>query len=101
MTAAIGKARAAVAAALIGAACGLPAWAQQTAPGPVWTPPPPFVLPPPAYAGTPLIFDPQILAQPSRDRHDGCVPALPCPVQLYGVTGRDGGLMLRGTVLTW
>ena len=90
----------AVAAALLGVACGLPAQAQQTTTGPGWAPPP-FVLPPPAYADKPLIYDPQFLAQPGREQREGCAPALPCPMQLLGVTGRDGGVMLRGIVLSW
>ena len=94
-------ARSAFGAVLIGAACALPAQAQQTISGSGWAPPP-FTLPPPAYAGKPLIYDPQFLAHPDRDLRDGCTPAMPsCPMQLLGVTGRDGGVMLRGKVLSW
>jgi hypothetical protein len=94
------RARAAVAAALIGAACALQVQAQQTMSGPGMALPP-FTLPPPAYAGKPLICDPQLLVQPGRDQRDGCRLALPCPVQLLGVIGRDGGVMVRGIVLSW
>ncbi len=90
----------AVVAALLGGAGGLSAQAQQATLGSGGTPPP-FVLPPAAYAGKPVLYDPQFLAKPRQDRREGCVPALPCPMELLGTTGRDGGVMLRGTVLSW
>jgi hypothetical protein len=39
------------------------------------------------------------LAGPGQD--DSCARAWPCRLQLFGYTGRYGGIGLKGTALTW
>ncbi len=93
----------AVAAALIAAACGPPAWAQLATPTPgMAAVQRPLVLQaPPADFARPLNSGPRL----STDRYgrtgDGCNPAWPCRLRLFGVIEKNGGVGLKGTALTW
>ncbi len=40
-------------------------------------------------------------ADPDRDGRRGCMPAWPCRLQLFGVIDKNGGVGLKGAVLTW
>jgi hypothetical protein len=54
--------------------------------------------PPPANLPAPPAAAPR-LAAPGQD--DSCAPAWSCRLQLFGYTGRYGGVGLKGTALTW
>jgi hypothetical protein len=91
-----------VAAALIAAMCGLPARAQQAMPAPGAAAPRPLILqPPPADIARPPGDGPLLAADRFGGARDGCNPAWPCRLQLFGVIARNGGFGLKGTALTW
>jgi hypothetical protein len=92
-----------VAAALVAAACGLPAPAQRAtsasaAAAVQW----PLILQPPSpdIAGLPG-DSPRLAADRSGGTGDGCNPAWPCRLQLFGVIEKNGGIGLKGAALTW
>jgi hypothetical protein len=97
----------AAAAALIAAGYGLPAEAGQGMPAPgmpalgapaaQW----PLVLPSPADIARPPSADPWVAVDPDRAGGGGCAPAWPCRLQLFGVIQKNGGVGLKGVVLTW
>lgn len=89
----MGRARAA--AALLTAACALPAQAQQNAQRPL------MLALPPADPAAPRYDDPRLAAGPDNDGPGGCAPIWPCRLQLFGVIERNGGVGLKGTALTW
>jgi hypothetical protein len=92
-----------VAAALIVAACGLPAWAQQAtpAPGAAAGQRALNLRPPPADIAAPPNSGPLLSAGRDGGTPDACNPAWPCRLQLFGVIERNGGIGLKGTALTW
>jgi hypothetical protein len=97
------RAWAAAAAALLAAACALPAQAQQTMPasGAPAAGRPLMLQAPPSDIGTPPNDDPRVAADPDEGKREGCIPAWPCRVQLFGVIERNGGIGLKGIALTW
>jgi hypothetical protein len=97
------KAWLAVGAALIAAACGLPAQAQQAMPasGAAAAQRPLILQSPPADLAPPPSFDPQLGADRFGATHDGCNPAWACRLRLFGVIDKNGGVGLKGTALTW
>jgi len=97
------KAWPAVAAALIAGACGLPAQAQQAMPASGATPGqrPLILQSPPADIAMPPGYDPRLGADRFGGTGDGCNPAWPCRLQLFGVIEKNGGVGLKGTALTW
>ena len=97
------KAWPAVAAALIAAACGLPAQAQQAVPasGAAAAQTPLILQSPPVVFATPPGYDPRLSADRFGGTRDGCDPAWPCGLRLFGVIDKNGGVGLKGTALTW
>src|SRR5271169_213423 len=92
-----------VAAALIAAMSGLPARAQQatSAPGAAAVQWPLMLQSPPADIAARPGYEPLLAAEPSSGTRDGCDPAWPCRLQLFGVIEKNGGIGLKGTALTW
>jgi hypothetical protein len=97
------KAWPAVAAALIAGATGLPAQAQRATPASGAAPgqQPLMLQSPPADIAMPPGYDPRLGADRFGGTGDGCNPAWPCRLQLFGVIDRNGGVGLKGTALTW
>jgi hypothetical protein len=97
------KAWLAVAAAQIAAACALPAQAQQATPASraVAAQRPLILQSPLADIAAPFSYDPRLSADRFGGTRDGCDPAWPCRLQLFGVIDRTGGVGLKGTALTW
>jgi hypothetical protein len=97
------KAWRAVAAAVTVAACALPARAQQAVPTSIGTAgkQPLMLQPPPADIAAPSGYDPRLASDRFGGTRDGCDPAWPCRLQLFGVIDRNGGVGLKGTALTW
>ncbi len=66
-----------------------------------------LVLPPPIDPTAPpesLVMPDHRLplaADPDRDGRQGCAPAWPCRLRLFGVIDKNGGVGLEGTALTW
>jgi hypothetical protein len=77
-----------------------PAVAQQLGSGgsPAVRPPTLNLQPRSAELGAPP-SDKRRLAAPGQD--DSCAPAWSCRLQLFGYTGKYGGVGLKGTALTW
>jgi hypothetical protein len=55
--------------------------------------------PPPADFAVPPAANPRLPAEP--DRKNGCAPAWPCRLRLFGIIEKNGGVGLKGTALTW
>jgi hypothetical protein len=97
----------AAAAALIAAGCGLPAEAGRGMPASVMPAPGapaapwPLALPPPADLARPPGDDPWVAVEPDKAAGEGCAPAWPCRLQLFGVIQKNGGVGLKGVALTW
>jgi hypothetical protein len=45
--------------------------------------------------------DARLSADPDQGGVEGCEPAWPCRLQLFGVIDKNGGVGLKGTALTW
>jgi hypothetical protein len=95
--------RAAVAAALIaGAAWVAPAAAPQAGSASPAVPRP-LNLQPPAAAeiGQPPNREPWVSADRDQAAGEGCAPAWPCRLRLFGVIQRNGGVGLKADALNW
>jgi hypothetical protein len=93
----------AVAAALIVGAYGLPTQAQQATPASPAAPgqQPLMLQSPPADIAMPPGYDPRLAVDRFGGTGDGCDPAWPCRLRLFGVIDKNGGVGLKGTALTW
>ena len=97
------KAWPAIAAALIVGAYGLPAQAQRATPasGAAAAQRPLMLQSPPADIAMPPGYDSRLAVDRSGGAGDGCDPAWPCRLRLFGVIEKNGGVGLKGAALTW
>jgi hypothetical protein len=92
---------AAAVAALVAAAWAAPAAAQQGVSGSPAVPRPLNLQLPPTDIGQPPNRDGGLSADRDQAYGEGCAPAWPCRLRLFGVIPRNGGIGLKTNALTW
>ncbi len=94
---------AAIGAALVPAGWTLPAPARQLMPdwGELVLPQPLDPTAPPKGLVMPDRRRLPLAADPDQDGRQGCAPAWPCRLRLFGVIDKNGGVGVEGTALTW